>query len=41
MFLSQKIKHAPTTPGIYLFCHRQRALIYVGKATNMRSRMRS
>lgn len=41
MSLSKKIKLAPTTPGIYLFYSKQRALIYVGKATNLRSRIRS
>ena len=41
MPLSKKIRLAPATPGIYLFFNKQRALIYVGKATNLRSRIRS
>ena len=41
MPLSKKIRLAPSTPGIYLFYNKQRVLIYVGKATNLRSRIRS
>ena len=41
MPLSKKIRLAPAAPGIYLFYNRQRALIYIGKATNLRSRIRS
>ena len=39
--LKQKLTKAPTKPGIYLFYNKQRALIYVGKATNLKSRIRS
>jgi excinuclease ABC subunit C len=39
--LQKKIKKLPTTPGVYLFYNAQKKLIYVGKATNLRSRVRS
>ena len=41
MPLLKKIKRAPASPGIYFFYNQQRALIYVGKATNLRARIRS
>jgi excinuclease ABC subunit C len=41
MNIASKLKHAPAAPGIYLFYSRQRVLIYVGKATNLHSRIRS
>ncbi|NQT49829.1 GIY-YIG nuclease family protein [Candidatus Kuenenbacteria bacterium] len=41
MKISGKIKSAPNKPGIYLFYNNKRALIYVGKATNLKSRIRS
>jgi len=39
--LLNKAKKASLTPGIYLFYDKQKELIYVGKATNLRSRIRS
>ena len=39
--LTQKIKTLPDTPGVYLFFDSSKELIYVGKATNLRSRVRS
>ena len=36
----QKIKSLPTKPGIYLFYHKKE-LIYVGKATNLKTRVKS
>ena len=35
------IKQAPNKPGIYLFYKKNRELVYVGKATNLRSRIKS
>ena len=35
-----KMNSLPTKPGIYLFYHKKE-LIYVGKATNLKSRVRS
>jgi excinuclease ABC subunit C len=40
MNLEQKLKSLPTKPGIYLFYHKKE-LIYAGKATNLKSRVRS
>jgi len=43
----QKVKGFPDTPGVYLFCARQRGgsggkkILYVGKATSLRDRVRS
>jgi len=36
-----KIKKFPVSPGIYLFYNKKRELIYVGKATSLRDRVRS
>ena len=38
-----KIKHhkLPTTPGVYLFKNAKGKVVYVGKATNLRSRVNS
>jgi excinuclease ABC subunit C len=38
---TEKIKKFPTSPGIYLFYNKKRELIYVGKATSLRERVRS
>jgi len=35
------IKYIPTKPGIYLFFNKNKKLVYVGKATNLKSRVRS
>ena len=39
--LKQKINKAPNKPGIYLFYNKKRELIYIGKATNLKSRIKS
>lgn len=39
--LLHKLKPAPKTPGIYLFYNKKKALVYVGKATNLRARIHS
>lgn len=36
-----KIKNFPDKPGIYLFYNSQKELVYVGKATSLRNRVRS
>ncbi len=39
--LKAKIKAFPDSPGIYLFYDRKKSLVYVGKATSLRNRVRS
>lgn len=39
--LIKKIKNLPDTPGVYLFFNLAKELVYVGKATSLRSRVRS
>ncbi|MFZ2190267.1 MAG: GIY-YIG nuclease family protein [Candidatus Magasanikiibacteriota bacterium] len=39
--LEKKIKLFPSEPGIYLFYNKKKELIYVGKATSLKSRVRS
>ncbi|HBU06788.1 MAG TPA: hypothetical protein DEB09_01765 [Candidatus Magasanikbacteria bacterium] len=39
--LEKKIKSFPNEPGIYLFYNKQKELIYIGKATSLKSRVRS
>ena len=39
--LQNKIKSFPSEPGIYLFFNKKKELVYVGKATNLRARVRS
>ncbi|HVJ06365.1 MAG TPA: excinuclease ABC subunit UvrC [Candidatus Saccharimonadales bacterium] len=41
MDLFQKIKTVPTNPGVYLYKNAEGEVIYVGKAKNLRSRVRS
>jgi DNA polymerase-3 subunit epsilon len=36
-----RTEHLPRTPGVYLFVDRNDTVIYVGKATNLRARVRS
>ncbi|WP_298705766.1 excinuclease ABC subunit UvrC [uncultured Veillonella sp.] len=37
----EKISHLPTTPGVYLWRNQYKRIIYVGKAINLRNRVRS
>jgi excinuclease ABC subunit C len=39
--LNEKIVNLPTSPGVYLFKNKSNKVIYVGKATNLRNRVRS
>jgi excinuclease ABC subunit C len=41
MDLRQKIRNLPTSPGVYLYKDAAGKVIYVGKANNLRSRVRS
>jgi excinuclease ABC subunit C len=41
MDLHQKIRTLPTSPGVYLYKNAEGRIIYVGKAKNLRSRVRS
>ena len=41
MDLHEKIRDLPAGPGVYLFRNADEAVIYVGKAKNLRSRVRS
>jgi excinuclease ABC subunit C len=41
MDLHEKIRSLPTQPGVYLYKNAEGAVIYVGKANNLRSRVRS
>src|SRR6201987_6088333 len=41
MDLQQKIRPLPTQPGVYLYTTAEGAVIYVGKAKNLRARVRS
>ena len=37
----EKVSHLPTTPGVYLWRDQYKRIIYVGKAINLRNRVRS
>lgn len=37
----EKISHLPTTPGVYIWRDQYKRIIYVGKAINIRNRVRS
>ena len=41
MDLYEKIRTLPTQPGVYLYKNAEGEVIYVGKANNLRSRVRS
>ena len=41
MDLIEKIRLLPTQPGVYLYKNAEGEVIYVGKANNLRSRVRS
>ncbi len=41
MHLKEKIKLIPTNPGVYLFRNENKVIIYIGKAKNLRNRVRS
>ena len=41
MDLLQKIRTLPTAPGCYLYKNAEGEVIYVGKAKNLRARVRS
>lgn len=41
MDLQKKLDSLPTTPGVYLMKNAQNEIIYVGKAVNLRNRVRS
>jgi excinuclease ABC subunit C len=41
MDLREKIRSLPTSPGVYLYKNAEDEVIYVGKAKNLRSRVRS
>jgi excinuclease ABC subunit C len=41
MDLYEKIRNLPTQPGVYLYKNAEGEVIYVGKANNLRSRVRS
>ncbi len=39
--LTEKTKNLPAQPGVYLFKNRSGTIVYIGKAVNLRSRVRS
>lgn len=41
MDINEKIRTLPTQPGVYLYKNAEDEVIYVGKAKNLRSRVRS
>ncbi len=41
MDLYEKIRALPTQPGVYLYKNDEGEVIYVGKANNLRARVRS
>ena len=40
-YILEKASHLPTTPGVYLWRDKYQRIIYVGKAINLRNRVRS
>ncbi|HLO11967.1 MAG TPA: GIY-YIG nuclease family protein, partial [Pseudoneobacillus sp.] len=41
MFLQEKLKNLPSSPGVYLMKDSQSTIIYVGKAKNLKNRVKS
>ena len=41
MSLKDKIKSFPTSPGVYFFKNKKNDIIYIGKAKNIKNRVRS
>ena len=41
MALAERVEALPTGPGVYLFKSRSGRVLYIGKAQNLRSRVRS
>jgi excinuclease ABC subunit C len=41
MILDEKLKNLPTAPGVYLHKNADGKIIYVGKAKNLKNRVRS
>ena len=39
--LNDQLKHLPDSPGVYLFKNARGAIIYIGKATSLKKRVRS
>ncbi|MFQ5500263.1 MAG: GIY-YIG nuclease family protein, partial [Candidatus Zixiibacteriota bacterium] len=39
--LDLKIKNLPTSPGVYLFKNSAGKILYIGKAKNLRNRVRT
>ncbi|MEW5923953.1 MAG: GIY-YIG nuclease family protein, partial [Candidatus Zixiibacteriota bacterium] len=39
--LDIKIKNLPTSPGVYIFRNNSGTIIYIGKAKNLRNRVRT
>ena len=37
----EKLKNLPTSPGVYLYSNSKKKIIYIGKAKNLRSRIKS
>ena len=40
-YILERVSHLPTTPGVYLWRDKYQRIIYVGKAINLRNRVRS
>ncbi len=41
MDIKKAVKNAPSTPGVYIFRNKKRRILYIGKAANLRARLRS
>ena len=37
--LDEKIKQAPRAPGVYLFKNKEKKIIYIGKAADLKKRL--